>query len=273
MKASKPIVNGISNIFLIIFVLFCIFPIFWILLTSLKSHVDINNTATLFRFSPTLGNYKELFGESSFLEYLFNSVIVSFVSTIIVLILGIPASYAIGRFRLGGRQLREWILSMRMFPPIAMVLPLFILFRTIGLLHTKSVLIIIYTLMNLPFAIWLMIGFFSDIPKELDEAGFVDGCTTWQVLFRITLPAAKPGIVATGVLCVIFAWNEFLFSLILGGAASKTVPVAVGEYITDRAIFWGPMAAASAIAIIPILVFSLLVQRHIIRGLTMGAIK
>lgn len=162
---------------------------------------------------------------------------------------------------------------MRMFPPIAMVVPMFLVFRFINLLHTHWTLIIVYTVMNLPFAIWLMIGFFQDVPKEIDDAALVDGCNIWQTLWKVNVPAVAPGLVAAAILSIIFAWNEFLFAVILAGGNAKTLPVAVAGYITDRAIFWGPMSAASVVALIPILIFALFVQRYLVRGLTLGAIK
>lgn len=265
--------NGAITVLLSMIILFFIFPILWAIVTSFKTHADINSTDTLFVFKPTLANYQSLFQDGDFLQFMGNSLFVSLASTALVLLLAIPAAYAIARFQIGGDRLTEWILSMRMFPPIAMVLPLFILFRIAGILHTRLVLVIVYTLMNLPFAIWLLIGFFADIPKEIDEAAYVDGCSPISALWWVILPTSAPGLVATAVLSMIFAWNEFLFSLILGGGAAKTVPVAVGEYITDRAIYWGPMAAATVLAVLPILIFSVFVQPYIVRGLTMGAVK
>lgn len=261
-----------AYIILALYTLFCLFPIFWILLTSFKSHTDINSYPPQFIFTPTFDNYLMLISSHDFIEFLTNSIIASTASTVLVMLLGIPASYALARYAIGGNALSEWILSMRMFPPIALVVPMFLLFRFAHLLQTIWALIIVYAAMNLPFAIWLMIGFFKDVPKDIDDAALVDGCTPWTSLWRINVPAVAPGLVAAAILSVIFAWNEFLFAVILGGGSAKTLPVAVAGFVTDRAIFWGPMSAASVIALVPIAIFAMFVQRYLVRGLTLGAV-
>lgn len=272
-KLGKHIKGLPTSIILLVYVVFCLFPIYWIVVTSLKTHADINSYPPTFIFDISFDNYRSLITSHNFISFFKNSVLVSGSSTLIVMILGVPAAYALARYKVGGKGLSEWILSMRMFPPIAMVVPLFLVFRFVNLLHSHWALIIVYTVMNLPFAIWLMIGFFEDVPKEIDEAGLVDGCNVWQALWYVNIPAAAPGLVAAAILSIIFAWNEFLFAVILAGGQAKTLPVAVAGFITDRAIFWGPMSAASVIAMIPILIFALFVQRYLVRGLTLGAVK
>lgn len=257
---------------LTLYMLFCLFPIVWIILTSFKSHAAINTFPPQFIFVPSFENYVELLTSHDFMEFLTNSVIIAAASTALVMALGIPASYALARYDIGGHRLSDWILSMRMFPAIALVVPMFLMFRFTHLLQTIWALIIVYTAMNLPFAIWLMIGFFKDVPKEIDDAALVDGCTPWTALWRINVPAVAPGLVAAAILSVIFAWNEFLFAVILGGGTAKTLPVAVAGFVTDRAIFWGPMSAASVIALVPIMIFAMFVQRYLVRGLTLGAV-
>ena len=256
-----------------IYIVFCMFPIFWIGLTSLKSHADINSYPPKFVFTPVLENYQALLSSHDFLGYLLNSILAAGISTLVVMALGIPASYALARYRIGGKGLTDWILSMRMFPPITMVVPLFLVFRHLRMLQTLEAMIIVYSVMNLPFAIWLMMGFFDDIPREIDEAALIDGCTVWEALWRVNVPAAAPGLASAAVLSIIFAWNEFIFAVIVGGGSAKTLPVAVAGFVTDRAIFWGPMSAASVIAMVPVLIFAMFVQRYLVRGLTMGAVK
>lgn len=258
---------------LALYAIFCLFPIFWIIVTSFKTPNDINTYPPLFTFKATLENYRYLIDSHDFVNNLTNSVIISVSSTVFVMLLGIPTSYALAKYKVGGKFLSEWILSMRMFPPIAMVVPLFMLFRMINLIHTHAALIIMYTAMNLPFAIWLMSGFFADIPREIDDAALVDGCNVWQSLWQVNVPAIAPGLVAAAILSIIFAWNEFLFAVIIAGGQAKTLPVAAAGFITDRAIFWGPMSAASVVALVPILIFALFVQRYLVRGLTLGAVQ
>lgn len=263
----------IGAIILVLYIAFCLFPIIWIIMTSFKNHAAINTYPPQFIFAPTGDNYQALLRDHDFMEFLGNSVFAAAGSTALVMLLGVPASFAIARYRIGGDGLANWILSMRMFPPIALAVPMFLMFRTVGLLQTIWVLIIVYTLMNLPFAIWLMVGFFQDIPQDINDAALIDGCSVWSSLWRVNVPAAAPGLAAAAILSIIFAWNEFLFAVILGGSGAKTIPVAVSGFVTDRAIFWGPMSAASTIALIPMVIFSMFVGRYLVRGLTMGAVK
>ena len=272
IKIKKLANNGLSYTVLGVYTLFCLFPIIWIILTSFKSHAAINSYPPLFIFQPSYENYAALLASHDFMTFLTNSIIAATASTALVMLLGIPASYALARYKIGGNRVSDWILSMRMFPPIAMVVPFFLMFRFAQLLQTIWVLIIVYTVMNLPFAIWLMMGFFQDVPKDIDDAALVDGCNPWTALWRVNVPAVAPGLVAAAILSVIFAWNEFIFAVILGGGTAKTLPVAVASFVTDRAIFWGPMSAASVIALVPIMIFAMFVQRYLVRGLTLGAV-
>ncbi|RME76220.1 MAG: carbohydrate ABC transporter permease [Chloroflexi bacterium] len=268
----KKLMDGGAFGLLALYILFCLFPILWIILTSFKTHAAINTFPPQFIFIPSFENYNTLLTSHDFIGFLTNSIITATVSTALVMALGIPAAYSLARYGIGGHRLSDWILSMRMFPPIALVVPLFLMFRFVHLLQTVWALILVYTAMNLPFAIWLMIGFFKDVPKDIDDAALVDGCTPWTALWKINVPAVAPGLAAAAILSIIFAWNEFLFAVILGGGTAKTLPVAVAGYVTDRAIFWGPMSAASVIALVPIVIFAMFVQRYLVRGLTLGAV-
>ncbi|MEI6158134.1 MAG: carbohydrate ABC transporter permease, partial [Atribacterota bacterium] len=158
-------------------------------------------------------------------------------------------------------------------PPIAIILPIYILMQRIHLIDTYASIIIMHILFNLPFAVWLMSGFFREVPVEIDEAAMLDGCSVFGAFFRILLPVVVPGMLATTVFCLITSWNEFLFALILSGRHVKTLPVAAAFYVTDRDILWGPMAAVAVIASIPIIIFTFLIQKHLVRGLSYGAIK
>jgi multiple sugar transport system permease protein len=177
------------------------------------------------------------------------------------------------RYRVGGDFLPFWVLSIRMFPPIAIILPIYVIMRKLHLLDTYYAVIIMHTLVNLPFVVWLMSGFFREIPDEIDEAAVIDGCSIWSAYFKVIIPVVKPGLFATAVFCLITSWNEFLFALVLSGRNVTTLPVATAFYVTDRDILWGPMAAVGVTASIPIIVFTILIQKHLVRGLTYGAVK
>ena len=166
-----------------------------------------------------------------------------------------------------------WILSVRMFPPIATIIPIFLLFNKLGLIDTRLGLMLLYIAFNLPFAIWIMRSFFDEIPSELDDAAMVDGCSPWQAFARIILPLAAPGLSATAIFCMMFSWNEFLFAMIISRAQTQTLPVGVMGFITQRGVLWGEMSAAATIIMTPMIIFTFLIQRYLIRGLTFGAVK
>ncbi len=249
------------------------FPFLWIILTSLKSRLEINNPVPIFIFKPSLQNYHDAFQKSDFGKNFLDSIIVSFGSLLLSLLLGIPAAYGIGRYQVGGERFSSWILSTRMIPPVTVALPFYILYRDFKLLDTHLGLIFSYTLFNLSYVVWMMAGFVREIPKELDEAAMLDGCNTWQTLGRIILPAIGPGLVATSIFSLIISWNEFLMALILTSIDVRTLPVAIATFVTDREILWGQMCAAGVLAIIPIIVFTMIIQNQLIHGLTLGAIK
>ena len=225
-----------------------------------------------FLFQPTLDNYRTVFLSDRFLRYFSSSAIIALSSTLISLFFGSMAAYSITRHRTGGDFLPFWILSQRMLPPIVIILPVYILMRNLGLLDTYWS-IIMHTLINLPFAIWLMTGFFREVPEAIDEAAVIDGCSIFKAYFRIILPIVTPGLLATGIFCLVASWNEFLFALVLSGRTVTTLPVATAFYVTDRDILWGPMTAVGVTAMIPIIVFTLVIQKYLVRGLSYGAVK
>ena len=205
------------------------------------------------------------------------SAIVAVLSTICAIVLGTLAAYALARFRLPRKlnmRLALWILSTRMFPPIVTAVPLFLLMSDVRLLDTMASLVIVYTAFNLPFVVWMMRGFFQEIPRELEEAARVDGDSRLGALVRVILPLAVPGLAATAVFCLIISWNEFLFALTLTQTdAAMTLPVGIAGRVTQYEIEWGVMSAAGVVAMIPILLFALSVQRYLVRGLSLGAVK
>ena len=253
-------------------------PVYWMTTISLKSEVDQFSVPPRWLvFEPTLAHYRDAFVERSFGQYLVTSAVVAVLSTACALILGTLAAYALARFRLPRRlntRVALWILSTRMFPPIVTAVPLFLLMSDLQLLDTVASLVIVYTAFNLPFVVWMMRGFFQEIPRELEEAARVDGDTRLGALRRVILPLVAPGLAATSVFCLIISWNEFLFALTLTQTDNAmTLPVGIAGRVTQYEIEWGVMSAAGVVAMIPILVFALAVQRYLVRGLSLGAVK
>jgi multiple sugar transport system permease protein len=268
----------VTYVALVASVAVAIVPVYWMITISLKTEADqFSATPSWIGFAPTLSHYWDAFGNRSFGRYLLTSAIVSFGSTICAVTLGTAAAYALARIELprqSGRRISLWILSTRMLPPIATAVPLFMLMRSFGLIDTIAGLILIYTGLNLPFAIWMMRGFFRELPRELEEAAMVDGDSRMGALVRIILPLVRPGLAATAVFCLIVSWNEFLLALVLTQTdASMTLPVAIAGRVTQYEIEWGVMSAAGVVAMLPILIFALAVQRHLVRGLSLGAVK
>ena len=253
-------------------------PVYWMLTISLKREVDQFAVPPLwFSFTPTLAHYRDAFVNRAFGQYLITSAVVAVSSTICALIIGTMAAYALARFKMPGRldrKLSLWILSTRMFPPIVTAVPLFLLMGDLGLLNTRASLIILYTGFNLPFVVWMMRGFFIEVPHELEEAAMVDGDSRLGALRRVLLPLVAPGLAATAVFCLIISWNEFLFALVLTQTdAAMTLPVGIAGRVTQYEIKWGVMSAAGVVAMVPILLFALAVQRYLVRGLSLGAVK
>lgn len=253
------------------------FPVFWMVLNSFKSEQDANTSPKLF-FHPTLERYhdvtKSAAGLLSFGEAFANSAVIVLVSTVIVLALAIPAAYA-----LAVRPIKAWrdvlffFISTKFLPVVASILPIWILAKNLGMLNTRQVLIILYTGINLPLAIWMLRSFFKEIPRELIEAAEIDGASLKGQLTSIILPLAAPGIAATALLCVIFAWNEFFYAVQLNPVKGSTVPVWVTTNISTRGDFLAKLSAASVLACIPVVLAGWFAQKRMIRGLAMGAIK
>lgn len=253
-------------------------PVYWMLTISLKSEADqFAVPPRWFTFTPTLFHYRDAFVERSFGQYLLTSATVAVLSTICAMLMGTLAAYALARLRLPRRlstRLSLWILSTRMFPPIVTAVPLFLVMRDVRLLNTKASLVIVYAAFNLPFVVWMMRGFFREIPRDIEEAAMVDGDSRLGALVRVLLPLVAPGLAATAVFCLIISWNEFLFALVLTQTdAAMTLPVGLAGRVTQYEIKWGVMSAAGVVAMIPILVFAMAVQRYLVRGLSLGAVK
>ena len=263
---------------LTIAVLCAFLPVYWMLTISLKTEIDqFADPPKWLSFSPTLEHFTDAFVNRSFGQYLLTSAVVAVVSTLCALFIGTLAAYSLARFRLPynlDSKLSLWILSTRMFPAIVTAVPLFLMMRDLRLLNTRLSLIIVYTAFNLPFVVWMMRGFFAELPRDLEEAALIDGDSRIGALFRIVLPLVAPGLAATAVFCLIVSWNEFLFALVLTQTdAAMTLPVGIAGRVTQYEIKWGVMSAAGTVAIVPILVFALAVQKYLVRGLSLGAVK
>jgi len=277
-KKAQKAYKWFRYVLLVPALLFALAPVYWMLTISLKSEVDQFATPPpWFVFTPTLDHYYDAFVTRGFGEYLLNSAIVSVSSTICALVIGTLAAYALTRFELPwrlNRHLSLWILSTRMFPAIVTAVPLFLMMRDLRLLNTRASLIIVYTAFNLPFVVWMMRGFFADLPRDLEEAALVDGDSRLGALVRVVLPLVAPGLAATAVFCLIISWNEFLFALVLTQTdAAMTLPVGIAGRVTQYEIKWGVMSAAASVALVPILVFALALQKYLVRGLSLGAVK
>ncbi|TME94918.1 MAG: carbohydrate ABC transporter permease [Chloroflexi bacterium] len=270
------------------YIVFCLGPILFMVLASLKTDVDIFDPDKLFNFQAISANYEEVLtgntgaaqaagsymGASTGPKALLASAVVTGASTIFALVFGAAAAYGLARYRFkGNRDLAFFILSTRMAPPIAFVVPMYLLFKALNLLDTYFVLIVVYTGMNLSFVVWLLRGFFLEIPIELEESALLDGYGRLEVFRRIALPLAKPGIIAAGIFSAIFAWNEFLFAAILTADNVRTLPVAITGFSTSMGIRWGAFMATAAVAILPIFILTIVLQRQLVRGLTFGAVK
>ena len=250
-----------------------LFPVVWMATMMVKPEAVMFERPTVWWFTPTLEHFEFVLA-AGFQWYLLTSFVVALASTALVALLGTPAAYAFARFEMWRRDdLFLFILATRMAPPVCLVIPFYLIYSRLGLIDTYIGLIIAYLTFNLSFYVWVLRSFCRDLPVELEEAAMVEGYPRWQVLRRIVLPLLRPGIVATAVLCFIFAWNEFLFAFMLGGKSVKTLPVAIPTLITTQGVKWGEMAIVGVVALVPILIVVFLLQRHIVRGLTLGAVK
>lgn len=279
-RALLKIENIAVYVILVMAVILAVFPIAWTVSTSFKSVGEYYTYPPVWiPKNPTIANYTYIISTAG-LDYLRNSLIIASLNLLLVLGVSIPAAYGIARFRVGGENLSFWILSQRMLPPVATIIPFFLLFRgfqlfdrQITLLDKHLGLILVYCTFNIAFAVWLLIGFFESFPAEIEEAAVIDGCSRIGAVLRVVIPVIAPGIVVTGLFCFIFSWNEFLFALILTREAAKTVTLQLSQFRTPTKILWGEMSALSLITIIPILVIVVFIQRYLVKGLAFGAVK
>jgi len=253
--------------------IFFLFPIYWMFSMSVKQPSEyFSNPPVWFPRAPDLSHFRQLVLNRS-INSLGNSLIIAGGATLLALILGCPAAYSMARFKTGGRNFAFWILSQRMLPPIAIVFPVFLLFRMLKWVDTYHGLMLLYAAFNTPYVIWMMRGYFRDVPLEVEESALVDGASTFRVFWSIALPLSAAGLIATAVFTFIFSWNEFLFGVVLTRSKVVTLPVAMSAYFGSQSTFWGEAGALSLIASAPVFLLSLLVQKYLTRGLTLGAVK
>jgi multiple sugar transport system permease protein len=271
--SRRRIKKFVLNILTAFVLLVCAFPFVWIITVSLKTRVDAVDPS-VWIFKPTLAHYKSLFIERNILHYIKNSLIVVFSTISISMFLGTVTAYGFSRFNFKGKQgLGFWILSLKMMPPMVVAVSFFLMGSFLRLLDKKSFLIISYLLWNIPLTVWMMRGFIDEIPIEMEQAAWVDGCSRFKALLYVVFPNILPGLVATAIFTTIGTWNEFTLAFFLTSLHSRTLPTTITFFKTVLGILWGEMASLSVIACTPILIFSFICQKYLIHGLTFGSVK
>jgi ABC-type glycerol-3-phosphate transport system permease component len=276
MKKRGLLADIATYVILLVSVFFALFPVYWTFLTSLKTRRDsFAVPPKFFGFDATFDNYTKLFADPTFMRVYANTILVTVQSTALVVILGSFAAYALARSQrfAGRRPLEVSLILLRAMPAVVLIVPLYELASKLGLLGKMPTLVIVYAVFALPFAIWIMTPFFVSIPLELEESAQIDGANKFQIFTRVVLPLAMPGLAATAIFVALLEWNEFLVPVVLGSEKTKTLPVLISGFISARTLDWGPMAAASSLAIIPIVIITVIVQRRLISGLSAGALK
>ena len=270
-KTKKKLERVIFYIVLTVVLFMVAFPFVYMVLSSIKNNVDIFNPAKTFVFAPTIKNFVAVFSRYNFGRPLLNTIWISTVSTLFSLILGVPAAYAIARYK--QHTFSVVILAVRVIPGIAFLVPWYLIFTKLGLAGSFTSLILCQMLISLPYIVWIMIPTFEALPRELEESAKVDGCITISAFFRILLPVSMPGLITATIPVFISAWNNFLFGMILGGANTKPLAVAILGFISNTEVNWGGLMAACCIITFPVILITLVLQKYIIAGLTAGAVK
>lgn len=260
---------------LLLFILCILLPIFYIAMTSLKQPIEIRTSGALLPSGEiTTTNWVKAFSNVPLVHYLFNSTFVAVFSTILVLLIAVPTTYSMIRFKTGGWVLPSWILGTYVMPPIVVSIPIFAMIKMVNLQNTLAGLMLVHTMANLPIAVWLIDSYVRSIPKELEQAAWIDGYGKLETLFRVVVPLIRPGILATGVITLILSWNEFLFALILTyGVKSNTFPIGISRYVGEHGLQFGEMSAAALAGIVPIYILVFIFSRNLVEGLTRGGVK
>jgi len=272
-RRRRSIATAVRTLAAVVLTLSFLFPIYWLFMMSFKTADEI------FAYPPrwwpgqiSFDTYAVLFKDGD-AATVWNSFVVAGASTVLAMLLGTMCAYSLARFRTGGEHLSNWIVSQRMVPPIAVVFPIFLMYVFFGWVDTYFGLILLYTAFNLPYVIWMMRGYILDIPLSLEEAAMVDGCTRWQVFLKVVLPMSRAGFFATAILTFVFAWNEFLFALVFTRTEVTTYTVQVTHYFGGQSNFWAKISAMSVLGTVPIFVIVAFMQRYLVRGISLGAVK
>ena len=262
------------KVVLAVILLWTVVPLLWMLMSSFKPTEDLTASDPVLAFTPTFEHYDALFsGGNNIGPYIRNSLVAAGASTIIAVVLGCLAGYGLARSRFRGKDhVAFWIISQRMAPIAAVILPLFVIFRFTGLLGSTWGLVVAYLTFNLPFAIWIMNAFFAELSPSLEEAALMDGATRWSAFKDIALPLVLPGIATTAILCLVFSWNDYAFAVTFSGPDSQTLPIAASQLVTQTSIDWGQLTAIGTIVVLPMIVVGLAVRRWLVTGLTLGAV-
>lgn len=260
---------------LISIVLFTVFPFIWTFITSIKPEKELfTNHVQYYTKNPTLENYFELFRNTSFPKNMLNSLLIAGVTSVVSLFVSLLAAYGFSRFRFRGKYVfLVSFLSINMFPPVLLLIPLYSIMRKIGILYTPYALIIAYSTFTIPFSVWLLTGYLDDLPSSIDEAAMVDGCSRMQAFFKVILPLTVPGIIATGAYIFITSWNEFVFAVMFTNEGTRTLPVALQAFIGQFNVQWGLLTAGGVVTTLPILLLFMLIEKRLVEGLTAGAVK
>jgi len=274
MSRDTTAARWIRTLFLAALTIIFVFPVLWTLSIAFRPQASLFARPPDFFFTPIFDSFDTAFSNGSLVHGLVNSLIVAGISTALVVLIGTPAAYSLARLKVRGRDdVMMFVLASRMAPPVAVIIPFFLIYKELQLLETQVGLIIAYMTFNLSFYVWVLSIFIREIPRDLESAGYADGYGPWQVFQKVILPLMRPSIIATAILVFIFAWNEFAFALILGGREAETLPVVISRAITPSGVKFGELAAMGVVGLAPILIIVFVLHKHIIRGLSMGAVK
>ncbi len=271
MKLRNAAITAAAAVILVVWS----FPVLWALLTSFKTERDVLAYPPKLIFTPTLANYADvLFGSASLLPNLWSSFVVASFATALAMLIAVPAAYALARLDFPAKHgTGFYVLATQMLPPVGLIIPYYLVMQKLAALDTYSGLVVIYLTFSLPFAIWLMVSYFEDIPREMEEAALLDRAGRMRALWHVVLPQVRGGIAVTTIFVFLNAWNEFLFAVVLGGNRVRTVTVAMFNFISVEQTLWSKLAAGAVLAMAPVILLGLLAQRHIVKGLTVGAVK
>ncbi|CAM2149141.1 sorbitol/mannitol transport system permease protein [Pararobbsia alpina] len=271
-KTKTSFADNMLGVVAWIIALLLFFPIFWMAITAFKSEGQAYSTLLL--FTPTLESFSEVFARSNYFAFAWNSILISLGVTVICLIIAVPAAYAMAFFPTKKtQQILLWMLSTKMMPSVGVLIPIYVLWKNAGLLDTVTGLVIVYTLMNLPIAVWMAYTYFCEIPRDILEAGRIDGAMTWQEIVFLLVPMSLPGVASTALLLVIMSWNEAFWSINLSSSHAAPLTVFIASYSSPEGLFWAKLSAASLLAVAPILIVGWVSQKQLVRGLTFGAVK